>query len=734
MNVQDKMETPSSPTDLCKPYAVVAELPYPDHNYGQKQPVRQQTSPQASDTGVTRCICGMEHDDGYMICCDKCGVWQHLLCMGIHSDDIPELYFCEQCHPRPVDAERAKVAQLKKLEEMKDPYLVAKQKWRNYYRKKYELTDESKYDQNLLETPIFYRNSISKDSLKFLDEVTIAASIGKHMKALFANRDILQEQIVIVYQGHYYSEKKFKEANSELIGACPFILTYALDESENDISIDLRKYSNKARFIRRSCRPNCELYPMVIDNQIHICAYATQPIKDKTEITIPFDFDFSHCLYVDCACDTNQCKIRETLRSKSQDVIISPDRPIPKRAQTSIDEDTSDMYQIKRKKRTSVESESTDDVEITVDVDGISSADSSAVPCKPKKLSREEMKIAAIVQAFERMEKGEKRKRRESKGNEAGQSGNDDEEVSIKLKRSKGACAFRSRSHSRTNATSDMSDATSTTSTAPTSPTESAPFLYDDIYAVALTETKQNLVDCGISVDTEIPPRKRLLLEYQEVTKGKDNKENGDNIINVMKDLSDGYGCYKKRWILTRKLEDYLNSSSKLADCSNQSDTYNRSPDTFPIIKRRVDYKPPQTKKIDPLPFRKRPYYRNLKIPPKIELTAATPSTATPSQTSSSGRRKVSLLEYRNRRINADSRRVSEAGSNSSTPISTPTTSFNSPFFKQTGSPFEPVSPVGSPSVGGTSGISFKLPQGHSRNLSVGGNKSNARSFSSPLT
>jgi histone-lysine N-methyltransferase MLL5 len=28
---------------------------------------------------VTRCICGFLHDDGYMICCDKCGYGRCLL-------------------------------------------------------------------------------------------------------------------------------------------------------------------------------------------------------------------------------------------------------------------------------------------------------------------------------------------------------------------------------------------------------------------------------------------------------------------------------------------------------------------------------------------------------------------------------------------------------------------------------------------------------------------------------
>ena len=32
---------------------------------------------------ITRCICTFTHDDGYMICCDDCSVWQHVECMKV---------------------------------------------------------------------------------------------------------------------------------------------------------------------------------------------------------------------------------------------------------------------------------------------------------------------------------------------------------------------------------------------------------------------------------------------------------------------------------------------------------------------------------------------------------------------------------------------------------------------------------------------------------------------------
>lgn len=52
---------------------------------------------------IIRCICGLYKDEGLMIQCEKCMVWQHCDCMGVTSD--VEHYLCEQCDPRPVDRE-----------------------------------------------------------------------------------------------------------------------------------------------------------------------------------------------------------------------------------------------------------------------------------------------------------------------------------------------------------------------------------------------------------------------------------------------------------------------------------------------------------------------------------------------------------------------------------------------------------------------------------------------------
>ncbi|XP_078604802.1 uncharacterized protein LOC144878245 isoform X3 [Branchiostoma floridae x Branchiostoma japonicum] len=62
-----------------------------------------------SDDDIIRCICGIFKDEGLMIQCEKCMVWQHCDCMRT-TDDV-EHYLCEECDPRQVDREVPMVPQ-----------------------------------------------------------------------------------------------------------------------------------------------------------------------------------------------------------------------------------------------------------------------------------------------------------------------------------------------------------------------------------------------------------------------------------------------------------------------------------------------------------------------------------------------------------------------------------------------------------------------------------------------
>ncbi|KAI0191990.1 SPOC domain-containing protein [Xylaria flabelliformis] len=59
------------------------------------------------DEEIIRCICGattQDDDDANepWIACDKCGAWQHNVCVGmsVFTEDLTKDYFCEQCSPQ----------------------------------------------------------------------------------------------------------------------------------------------------------------------------------------------------------------------------------------------------------------------------------------------------------------------------------------------------------------------------------------------------------------------------------------------------------------------------------------------------------------------------------------------------------------------------------------------------------------------------------------------------------
>merc|ERR1719369_1349312 len=85
--------------------------PVGDGDGGEETETAPEADDEAGDDSVTRCICDFQHDDGYMICCDKCFVWQHVVCMGLDRNNIPDEYLCEKCLPRFVDRKRAKALQ-----------------------------------------------------------------------------------------------------------------------------------------------------------------------------------------------------------------------------------------------------------------------------------------------------------------------------------------------------------------------------------------------------------------------------------------------------------------------------------------------------------------------------------------------------------------------------------------------------------------------------------------------
>lgn len=54
---------------------------------------------------------GFLHDDGYMIECDNCKVWQHVRCV-VRNKQVPDEYLCEVCDTsKTVDRQKARLLQ-----------------------------------------------------------------------------------------------------------------------------------------------------------------------------------------------------------------------------------------------------------------------------------------------------------------------------------------------------------------------------------------------------------------------------------------------------------------------------------------------------------------------------------------------------------------------------------------------------------------------------------------------
>ncbi|TPX66239.1 hypothetical protein SpCBS45565_g04607 [Spizellomyces sp. 'palustris'] len=68
------------------------------------------------DDEEIRCICGFTDDDGNTIACDKCGVWQHMVCVGVDHRHVPDVYFCDACDPRELDVAGAVELQKRRRE------------------------------------------------------------------------------------------------------------------------------------------------------------------------------------------------------------------------------------------------------------------------------------------------------------------------------------------------------------------------------------------------------------------------------------------------------------------------------------------------------------------------------------------------------------------------------------------------------------------------------------------
>lgn len=84
-------------------FALVHKPESLDNSSISNSPLALVANPTSTNEDIIRCICGLFRDEGLMIQCARCMVWQHTECTK--ADINADNYLCEECEPRVVDRE-----------------------------------------------------------------------------------------------------------------------------------------------------------------------------------------------------------------------------------------------------------------------------------------------------------------------------------------------------------------------------------------------------------------------------------------------------------------------------------------------------------------------------------------------------------------------------------------------------------------------------------------------------
>ncbi|KAF7233318.1 hypothetical protein EG68_11675, partial [Paragonimus skrjabini miyazakii] len=147
------------------------------------------------------------------------------------------------------------------------------------------------------------------------------------LSGLVASEDLYPRDAIVEYRGLCMLLSEYNELHDYRKHYNPFVLFYK-NWPKLALCVDARKFGNEARFIRRSCTPNCEVRHFLSNRgdvgsgtnpRIQLVLFATRPITRSAELTLPFDFDYTTCRYlVKCACARKACPVARWFRQASQ--------------------------------------------------------------------------------------------------------------------------------------------------------------------------------------------------------------------------------------------------------------------------------------------------------------------------------------------------------------------------------------------------------------------------------
>ncbi|OXB56314.1 hypothetical protein ASZ78_009645, partial [Callipepla squamata] len=280
------------------------------------------------------------------------------------------------------------------------------------------------------------KKEVSTSNLIF--KPPVESYVQKNKKILKAAKDLPPDALIIEYRGKFMLREQFEANGYFFKRPYPFVLFYSKFHGL-EMCVDARTFGNEARFIRRSCTPNAEVRHVIEDGTIHLYIYSIHNIPKGAEITIAFDFDYGNCKYkVDCAClkENPECPVLrrseptenintgyETRRKKGKkEKDVSREKETQNQNITLDCEGAATKMKITDNKQRKLsplrlsisnnqEPDFIDDIEEKTPISNeVEMESEEQIAERKRKMTREERKMEAILQAFARLEKREKRR------------------------------------------------------------------------------------------------------------------------------------------------------------------------------------------------------------------------------------------------------------------------------------------------------------------------------------
>lgn len=567
------------------------------------------------------CPCGENKPKGKQIQCSQCSTWQHAQCVNKNIKILPKHYKCPKCNPEGLTKGKAgrKRKGCKTFNFANSPTL--KELFENYSLKVKELGQSSdllfercclkacdidetfdleeeflKGLSNLFEWSLdtvkqnfesVLTNILNPPSLQeittpdsnwtaitcniyqdpSLNAVERSEDENSFISVNFEVKQVSKANWGLVLQDKVESNQKLFEYIGEVssydIDSLTEIQSFTL--YRKDVLINAKQNGNKARFIRRSCKPNAQIEEVVYNNRLHCNIVASEDIPSNTEVTIGFDYPWeSFKREVICACNSPSCLINEYYekRRSNADKLMNA-------AKKSIISSPNESSEEKKKNVTSPSQPKKKKVPGMLK--NLDTSPFNELTLNEKSMNREERKIAMVMKSFQKLERMNK-KRKSAKDpkdpKEPKESSNTKRIKSIKKRKKSNSDDYQS------NSSLDEEDSPRNESPHLESPRlESPPKLKIEIPTQEKTASFEKSPQIERSNSVSTPPtstktsykygKKAWIQEFQQEQSQKENNSSSNGSNSDSPSVSSNGNEYYKFPVKKKMLDTYLSQESQ---------------------------------------------------------------------------------------------------------------------------------------------------------------------------